>query len=113
MDVDTVSGSLQLSGEAHRVNFDGVSGGMTLDLLVAPQKISTDTISGSIRLNLPQDAAFSVELDSVSGKLDNEFPSTQRGDLYYCGQGGGAYQFDTVSGDVIIRATVTAPAPRS
>lgn len=113
LDVDTVSGSLQLSGEAHRVNFDGVSGGMTLDLLVAPQKISTDTISGSICLNLPQDAAFSVELDSVSGKLDNEFPSTQRGDLYYCGQGGGAYQFDTVSGDVIIRATVTAPAPRS
>ena len=111
--MDTVSGSLQLSGEADHVSFDGVSGGMALDLLTAPQKISTDTISGSIRLNLPQDASFSVELDSVSGKLDNEFPSTQRGDLYYCGQGGGTYQFDSVSGDVIIRATASAPtSPR-
>ncbi len=56
-----------------------------------PRKVSTDTISGSIHLTLPQDAAFSVELDSASGKLDNEFSSTKTGDIYYCGQGGGTF----------------------
>ncbi len=28
-----------------------------------------------------------MELDSASGKLDNEFSSTKTGDIYYCGQG--------------------------
>ena len=100
---DTVSGGLQLSGQANSVEFDGVSGGMDLALLQVPRKVSTDTISGNIHLTLPQDAAFSVELDSASGKLDNEFSSTKTGDIYYCGQGGGTFQFDSVSGDVVIR----------
>ena len=114
LQIDTVSAPVTARDlTAQSCEVDGVSGNITFTNCSFAEKISTDTISGSIRLNLPQDAAFSVELDSVSGKLDNEFPSTQRGDLYYCGQGGGAYQFDTVSGDVIIRATVTAPAPRS
>ena len=103
LEMDTVSGGLQLSGQANSVEFDGVSGGMDLTLLQVPRKVSTDTISGSIHLTLPQDAAVSVELDSASGKLDNEFSSTKTGDIYYCGQGGGTFQFDSVSGDVVIR----------
>lgn len=103
VEMDTVSGALQLSGQADSIEFDGVSGGMNLDLLQTPRKISTDTISGSVHLTLPRDAAFSVELDSVSGKLENEFSSIKSGDTYYCGQGGGTFQFDSVSGDVTIQ----------
>ena len=87
----------------HAPQYPMVGTGMDLTLLQVPRKVSTDTISGSIHLTLPQDAAFSVELDSASGKLDNEFSSTKTGDIYYCGQGGGTFQFDSVSGDVVIR----------
>lgn len=105
VEMDTVSGALQLSGQADSVEFDGVSGGMNLELLQTPRKISTDTISGSVHLTLPRDAAFSVELDSVSGKLQNEFSSVKSGHTYHCGQGGGTFQFDSVSGDVTIQMT--------
>ena len=103
LEMDTVSGGLTLSGQANRLELDGVSADMTLSLSQVPGEISSDTVSGHVQITLPADASFSAELDSVSGKLDCQFSTSKQGDVYYCGQGGGAFSFDSVSGNVRIQ----------
>ena len=93
----------QATIEANRLELDGVSADMTLSLSQVPGEISSDTVSGHVQITLPADASFSAELDSVSGKLDCQFSTSKQGDVYYCGQGGGAFSFDSVSGNVRIQ----------
>ena len=100
--MDTVSGGLTLSGQANRLELDGVSADMTLSPQPSSRRNFIDTVSGHVQITLPAGALpFSAELDSVSGKLDCQFSTS--GDVYYCGQGGGAFSFDSVSGNVRIQ----------
>ena len=75
---------------------------MTTSIL--PQDISCDTVSGGVMLTLPENGGFSATLDSVSGDLTVDgFAGSLHRDEFVYGQGGPAYEFDSVSGDVHIR----------
>lgn len=102
INVDTVSGGLDYTGTVETVDFDGVSSNLKLDLNNTPRAVQSDVVSGEVRMTLPKDAAFSASLDSVSGKLSCEFPTTSQGETIYSGSGGGTYEFDSVSGGVSI-----------
>lgn len=65
--------------------------------------MSCDTVSGGVTLTLPENGGFSAALDSVSGDLTVDgFAGSLHRDEFVYGQGGPAYEFDSVSGDVRI-----------
>lgn len=104
LSADTTSGSLTLGGAFETIDFDTTSGALHLTASILPQDISCDTVSGSCTLTLPENSGFSASLDSVSGSLTVDgFTGSLHGDEFVYGQGGPAYEFDSVSGDVHIR----------
>lgn len=107
LEMDTVSGGLRFSGFLDRLEFEAVSGDAQLAFGAVPQSLSFDAVSGRCSMTLPQDAAFSASLDSVSGDFTSGFPISKQGDTYYCGTGGGSFRFDTVSGDITINPAGT------
>lgn len=70
----TTSGDLDISGFAGSIDARTVSG----DLIVAYRQFAHDidfeTTSGKTKLTLPEDAQFTLRFDTVSGKVDSEFP---------------------------------------
>lgn len=107
LEMDTISGTLQFSGNADNVELDSMSGSLELYLDRVPQGLEADTVSGDVQLTLPADASFSIALDTVSGDLSSQFPTTKHGDVYYCGNGGNEFRIDTVSGNVTIVQAVS------
>ena len=104
LSADTTSGSLTLGGAFETVDFDTTSGALHLTTSILPQDISCDTVSGGVMLTLPENGGFSATLDSVSGDLTVDgFTGSLHRDTFVYGQGGPAYEFDSVSGDVHIR----------
>ena len=104
LSADTTSGSLTLDGAFETIDFDTTSGALHLTTSILPQDISCDTVSGGVTLTLPENGGFSATLDSVSGDLTVDgFTGSLHRDTFVYGQGGPAYEFDSVSGDVHIR----------
>ena len=104
LSADTTSGSLTLDGAFETIDFDTTSGALHLTASALPRDISCDTVSGGVTLTLPENGGFSATLDSVSGDLTVDgFAGSLHRDEFVYGQGGPAYEFDSVSGDVHIR----------
>lgn len=106
MEVDDVSGDFTYEGRLESLEYDAVSGDVTLRLSNIPREITVDQVSGDIDIYLPADAAFSATMDSASGDFTSLFPMVRQGDTYICGTGGGVFRFDSVSGDVTIQPIV-------
>lgn len=102
--MDTVSGGFSLAGEVLSGRFNTVSGEISLCSLISPEKIRTDSVSGSVRLEIPADSTFRASVDKVSGKLETEFSGGWNGDVFTVGDGRGDFNFETVSGDIHILA---------
>lgn len=100
--IDSVSGSISYHGRAEKISVDSVSGDTELSFDTLPLKGKFDSISGSVKLLISGDASFSADFSSVSGKFKCDFPTTNHGDKYICGEGKADLSFDSVSGDVII-----------
>lgn len=104
LSADTTSGSLTLDGAFETIDFDTTSGALHMTASALPRDISCDTVSGGVTLTLPENGGFSATLDSVSGDLTVDgFTGSLHRDTFVYGQGGPAYEFDSVSGDVHIR----------
>lgn len=110
--LDTVSGDTTFTGMVNReIDYDSVSGEGIFKLSDAPEELSTDSVSADITIELPEKASFEAKLDTVSGRLSCELPTNNQekdkddGKYYIsCGDGGNEFDFDSVSGDVVIRA---------
>ncbi len=100
----SVSGDLRVSGaQAEKVHVSTTSGALEAQLERCPQSIHFDTVSGNAALYLPEDSAFTVQLDTVSGVLESDFPSIQRDDTFTVGDGSARFDMETTSGSVQIR----------
>lgn len=102
LDADTASGNLYLTGTLKNLEYDSASGSVEAELDNVPSKISMDTASGSLSLKLPKGAGFAVALDSLSGKLDSDFPTTLDGGRYLCGDGACKIEMESMSGSVTV-----------
>lgn len=98
----TVSGKLEakLTGKTQEMRASSVSGDNEISFLNAQalNSIKSDTVSGSIRITLPENEGFTLLTSSVSGSVDNGFEMLKNQ------HGNGAIQIDleTVSGDIKI-----------
>ena len=105
LEFDGVSANLSVDGIAVRkASCDTVSGQIDLDVDGNLEKLDVDSVSGNITVYLPEGTPFEVEMDSVSGSFDSDFDVKRDsdGERFWFGDGGGKYEFDTVSGNLTI-----------
>ena len=105
LDIDTVSGDIVTKSSAMEdFDIDSVSGSVNLITSTCPQKGKFNSVSGSISFELPQDAGYEVEFNTVSGNYNSDKTTAQKsGKTYTVGDGKAKYKVNTVSGDFSVR----------
>lgn len=103
--IDNISGEITVDGTIQDFNLDTISGDCRLTSHTIPRSVETDSVSGDVTLSIPEHGGFSIQHDSVSGKLNSDFPTTSFGDDEFVYGDGGTdeWEFDSVSGDVYIQ----------
>ena len=102
--IDTASGDVYFEGSLNKLDCDSASAGVQAVLDNVPYEIDMDTASGGLELYLPEDAGFSVSMDTMSGKFDSTFPTTMKNGRYTCGNGACQIDMSSMSGGVTIRS---------
>ncbi len=106
--VETSSGNLRLDTFSAEMDLNSVSGDISVAFKELKNDLTVNSISGSIKLNLPDKADFKLKAQSGSGTISNSFSMKQtktgnRNTLEGL-VNSGKYQIDlaTVSGNIII-----------
>lgn len=113
LSANCTSGSIKVNNVTGAVDVSNTSGGASVTLRQAVlQPVRIKAISGSIRLALPPDAAFNLDVDTVSGSFSSAFDITISGkqsghvpgeDISGKVNGGGApVELSTVSGSITL-----------
>ncbi len=102
LNVNTVSGDVTFNGRADRISCDSVSGNCSAVLSAAPKSVDLDSVSGDLRLALPEGSGFTADIDSVSGSISTYLPTTSNHGSQIYGDGACKISADTVSGSIFI-----------
>lgn len=102
LDVDTASGDLRFSGTLTELDCDAASASCTMLLSNCPRRIDAEMASGDLRLTLPENCGFTVDLDALSGDFTSDFTTAQQNGSYVFGDGSCKISVSAMSGDVII-----------
>jgi hypothetical protein len=103
VEIETVSGDVSVDGVVERGSFDGVSGEVNLCLREQAEQLDMDTVSGDLRLTLPDSTAgFRVNVDSLSGDADIRGFALERRQDDTWGDGSMEINVDSISGKLII-----------
>jgi len=103
LNIETVSGGISTEGNFERIWAKSVSASTQIVCSNVPKEITSESISGSINVYLPDSADFTAHLSTVSGRLSSEIPGIMEKNYFTCGSGSNRYRFETVSGSVSIR----------
>ena len=103
LDVDTASGDVIFTGSLVEMDCDSASASIVANLQNVPQAMDLDTASGNLDITLPEDAGFSVKLDTMSGKFQSDFDYEVSNNRYICGNGSCTIDVSAMSGNVHIR----------
>lgn len=107
--IDTVSGDLLLAGHFGQVDIESVSANAVLDCTAqCPTKIDFESVSGDLKLSLPDGYGFALEMDGVHKELVTDLPFRKSDGKYLSSgeHGNCKIDFETVSGEVLIRAAL-------
>lgn len=106
--VNTTSGKMTADKFSGKLDYYSVSGNMDVEYNIFNNDIRTNTTSGNVKIRLPENSKFSLEFDSVSGKINCEFPLTISGTQKKhsisgkVGESNNEIEIDSVSGDARI-----------
>jgi len=95
--INTVSGDVDIKGRYEDIECDGVSGDIDMNLSEVPKELYVNTISGEVRLTIPENKGFEAEHESVSGNFTCEFPVTSSKDRAVYKNPVSSFTFDSVS----------------
>lgn len=101
-DAETVSGNVEFEGSVQNMSFSTVSANCTATISGSPREIEMNSVSGDLRLTLPDITGFTASMDSTSGDPDIDFPVTASHNTYTFGDGSCRITADSVSGDLTI-----------
>lgn len=76
----STSGELNFRGVCENMNLETVSGDTRIRFDSAPDHVSAESVSGDLTLQLPEDRSFELELETVSGDLNTDFPTIREDD---------------------------------
>lgn len=103
IDVNTASGEVKLNAEASRsVEIETASGNIIVENRIMPAELEISSLSGNVICYLPEDAGFTLECATASGKINNSFTVTESGGNKVVGNGVADVEITTASGDVTI-----------
>lgn len=72
--IESVSGAIDIDGLSGRILGKTTSGNMRLGFDTLEDTVYLETISGNLTLKVPEDAAFTLKTQTLSGDLDCRFP---------------------------------------
>lgn len=99
----TVSGQVTFDGICEELDCSSVSGNCKVTLLGSAKQISMESISGDLEIVLDGQSGFTAQLDSVSGRIISDFPTSINGQTHTYGDGSIRIEAETVSGGIRIR----------
>jgi hypothetical protein len=106
---DTVNGRIVVDGFAGALRLESVNGNIDAHCggAILSDELQLETVNGSVRVHLPAGASASVDVETVNGRISNDFGlqvnkhkyvgADMRGDI---GGGGPEIQIETVNGAV-------------
>lgn len=103
LDVDTASGDVLFKGALTRMDCDAASANIQLELNNVPTALELDSASGDLDVVLPEDAGFTVTMDTMSGNFESDFETTVRNGSHVAGNGRCRIEVDAMSSDVTVR----------
>lgn len=109
---ETVNGSIELDGVSGNVEGRAVNGGIEVTLVgdrLAGEGVDLATVNGPVALRLPRSFSAQLELETVTGGMDVDFPITISGRLgrrisTTLGGGGPLVRVETTGGAIRIRS---------
>ncbi len=106
--IETVSGEVDIAvDQATRMTTNTVSGNVVLRFEATPEKIDTGSVSGNVKICIPEDCGFRIVMNSVSGDVDCELPAHKEGkNTYTSGNEACRINIDTVSGNAVLEKLV-------
>lgn len=102
LDVESVSGGIDISGAVDAVNVQSISGQATLKLWKLPTEMYMESISGGIRVCLPENDGFTATLETLSGSMRCSFANMTGKKTAVYKNGGAKLSFENISGSVTI-----------
>lgn len=111
LDVKSTSGEVDIDSASGKVSASTVSGDIEVRYNLVDGKSDLKSTSGDIRMSIPDDAAFGLEVKTTSGEIE-PYPEmyidklTDRKLQGHVGDYEYSIKASTVSGDVMIRRTV-------
>ena len=106
--LNTTSGDMEINGFAGDITAKTVSGNVRVEYKEFMNNINVSTTSGDTLLKLPEHAEFRVQLETVSGRVNTEFPmliesqSSNRNFVGTVGSADNSIRVKSVSGNVNI-----------
>lgn len=110
MDIDTASGDIRFIGSLEMLDCDAASASVFAVLTNTPSRLDIDSMSGDLEIVLPQNAGFTLSMDTMSGDFQSDFETTMKNGNYVCGDGRCRINVDALSGEVMLRAAEEAAA---
>ena len=103
-ELDSASGKIDVSAnELSELSAKAASGNVSCVIKKAAGRCELRTVSGEIMLSMPDDAGFTVRIDSVSGDFSSDLALKKSGSTYVYKDGGAEVFLKTTSGDMTIR----------
>lgn len=105
---ETTSGDIKIEAISGDIIANSISGSITAAYSVFNNEVQTETVSGDVKLALPQASEFKVDFSSTSGELDNAFPLVVIGKVEKrnikgtVGNGQKTIRIETISGEATI-----------
>ena len=103
LDVNTASGDVYFTGRLRDFDCEAASANIYADLSIVPEEMDLETMSGLMDITLPEDAGFTVSMESMKASFSSEFETTTQGKRYVCGDGQCKISVESMSGEVILR----------
>lgn len=102
--VNAVSGNLEVIDTNFKdVELDGVSGDIKAEFLMIPESLDISSVSGNIKLSLPENPGFNVEYKTVSGSFNSEFTLETKDKNHIYKNGSADIEISTVSGNLDVK----------
>jgi len=106
-DIKTTSGDMELSGDIRQLVLKTVSGDIETRLSSLPDTCEAESVSGDVKLMIPENDGFTIQYKRVSGDLRSDFNlmtslNSKSGFAVYRNGDAHTYQLSTVSGDIKI-----------
>lgn len=100
----TSSGEITIDAEyADKLSAESSSGDKSITLAEISRSVELISSSGDVKLALPENSDFDMNIDTSSGDISYEMPLSKTGsNSYTCGSGGNMISISTSSGDVKI-----------